>query len=109
MKHLLLEMDSSDITKRSIRVIERVMQLHKPNYVESMIINFDHEMSGGDDYFAEITFVCPNVEPIFFQLDEDSRKEAFELVLFTWGQALKKTVKEFTGKNLYFTDKHISY
>jgi len=48
-------MDSSDITKRSTRVIERVMQLHKPNYVESMIINFDHEMSGGDDYFAEIT------------------------------------------------------
>jgi len=61
-------MESSDITKRSIQVIERVMQLHKPNYVESMIINFDHEMSGGNDYF-----------------------------------------KEFTGKNLYFTDKHISY
>ncbi len=33
MKQILLEMHSSDITKRSIRVIERVMQLHKPDNV----------------------------------------------------------------------------
>jgi hypothetical protein len=109
MKQILLEMHSSDITKRSIRVIERVMQLHKPDNVKSMIINFDHEMSGGDDYFAEVTFVCPNIEPLFFQFDEDSIKEVIKDALFYWGQALKKTVKEFTGKNLYFTDKHISY
>lgn len=102
-------MESSDITKRSIRVIERVMQLHKPNNVESMIINFDHEMSGGNDYFVEVTFVCPYAESLFFEFDKDSIKKIVEDALFHWGQQLKKTVKDFTGKNLYITDKQLTY
>jgi hypothetical protein len=109
MREILLEFENSDEKKRVMKTIEKVMQLHKPKVVTNLIIKFDDEMSGGDDYFAEVTFVCPNIEPLFFQFDEDSIKEVIKDALFYWGQALKKTVKEYTGKNIYFTDKNITY
>ena len=109
MKHILLEFENSDEKKRVMRTIEKVMQLHKPKVVTNLIIKFDDEMSDDKDYFIDITYVCPDVEPLFSDMDYKSINKLLDDAIFSWGRELKKVVKEYTGKNIYFTDKNITY
>lgn len=101
MSLLFESMQLEDKEKRIKFLIEKLVNLHKPKYVDKIEVTVDGAFSEGRSfYYISLTYICSELDSLDDFADESIQNIMFELKK-KWSVTLKETIENFLNIKVF--------
>lgn len=105
MSNIFESMLREDRDKRIKILIEKLVNLHKPKYVDEIDVNVDGAFSEG--YYISLTFICNELRRV--ELDDESIQTVMFQLKKDWSQMLKETIENFLNIKVFVVSSKVKY
>ena len=102
MKPLLAEMENKDRQHKMVSMIKKIIELHKPEQVEEIVVNIDADTHNNEDFFyIQLNYISPICEPLFHTFaDKKIIEDVLDDVTYKWNSSIKRTLESFLNVNV---------
>lgn len=102
MKDLLTEMENEDIQNKMIKMIRKIIELHKPEQVEELVVNIDEAIPNIENfYYIQLQYISPILKPLFNTLaDKEHVENVLGDITYKWDSSIKNAIESFLNTDV---------